>query len=140
MSTPKPSPMNPNVKVVEDAFAAFACRDLKTVLNLLSDDIEWQGARTQEIPYGGHFHGKAEIEKFFKTLGQYIEYEYFETSEYVSHNERVIAFGRERFIVRATGRHVDNEWAMSLIIRHGKIAHFRVYEDTAAVVAGFKPA
>jgi ketosteroid isomerase-like protein len=140
MSTPTRTQAELNVRVVQDAFAAFAARDLKTVLALLDPDIEWQGARAREIPYGGHYHGRDAVEKFFKTLGQNIEYEYFEASEYVSHNERVVALGRERFRVKSTGRHVENEWAMVLTVRQGKIARFRVYEDTAAIVAGFKPA
>jgi ketosteroid isomerase-like protein len=140
MNTKSPHHPDANVRVVQNAFAAFAARDLKGVMALLADDIEWQGARTKDIPYGGHFHGKDQLAKFFANLGQNIEYEYFEAAEYVNHNERVIALGRERFLVKSTGRHVDNEWAMVLTVTEGRIARFRVYEDTAAVVAGFKPA
>jgi len=137
MSTAAPFLVNANVEVVKDAFAAFAARDLPAVLALLTDDIEWQGARERAIPYGGHRHGKADIEKFFAKLGETIAYESFEATEYIAHNERVVVLGRERFQVKATGKHVNNEWAMVLTVRHGKIARFRVYEDTDAVVAGF---
>lgn len=137
-----PSPAEPqsktNLRLVQDAFAAFAARDVKAVLAMLADDIAWHGARSPDIPYGGFRQGKAEVEKFFARLGQSIEYESFEAMEYVVHNERVVVIGREKFLVKKTGKHVVNEWAMFFTLREGKIARFQVYEDTAAVVAGFR--
>ena len=78
------------------------------------------------------------MEKFFARIGQAVDYEYFEAQDYVVHNERVIVIGREKFQVKKTGKHVLNEWAMFFLLRHGKISRFQVYEDTAAVVAGFR--
>jgi len=127
-----------NLRLVQDAFAAFAARDVPAVMNLLSDDIEWQGARSPDIPYGGFRKGKADVEKFFSTLGRNIDYEYFEAREYLAHNERVMVLGREKFRVKKTGKHVENDWAMLFTLRHGKIVRFQVYEDTAAVLAGFR--
>ena len=127
-----------NLRLVQDAFTAFAARDVRAVMNLLADDIEWQGARSRDIPYGGFRKGKADVEKFFSALGGSIEYEYFEAREYLAHNERVMVLGREKFMVKRTGKHVENEWAMLFTVRHGKIARFQVYEDTGAVLAGFR--
>ena len=135
---PVEHPSKANLQLVQDAFAAFAARDVEAVLGLLADDIEWHGARSPEIPYGGFRKGKADAEKFFTRMGQSIEPEYFEAAEYIVHNERVVVVGREKFRVKKTGKHVVNEWAMFFTIREGKIARFQVYEDTAAVVAGFR--
>lgn len=124
--------------LVQDAFAAFAARDVKAVLAMLTDDIEWHGAKSMDIPYGGFRKGKAEVEKFFARIGQSIAYASFEASEYVAHNERVVVIGREKFLVKQTGKHVANEWAMFFNVRQGRISRFQVYEDTAAVMAGFR--
>ena len=127
-----------NVQLVQDAFAAFRSRDLAGVMKMFADDIEWSGARPAAIPFGGHRRGLADVGRFFATLNDTIEYEFFDAHEYLAQNERVVAFGRERFVVKATGKRVENEWAMVFSISHAKIARVQIYEDTAAVAEGFK--
>jgi ketosteroid isomerase-like protein len=39
--------------------------------------------------------------------------------------------------VNATGNVIESEWLHAFTLREGKIAKFRGYEDSAAVVAAF---
>lgn len=59
--------MSDNATLVKDAYAAFGKGDIGTVLDLLSEDVDWRSPRT--IPHGGDFHGKADVGQFFEGIG-----------------------------------------------------------------------
>ncbi len=45
--------------------------------------------------------------------------------------------GYERSLIKPTGRTLEQEWAHVYTLRDGKIAKFRAFEDTAALVVAF---
>ena len=51
---------------------------------------------------------------------------------------RVVATGTWSAAVKSTGRSFATEWAMVFGFRDGKIASFRVFEDTATAAAAFR--
>lgn len=126
-----------NTRRVQEAFAAFGRGDIPALLNALTDDVEWRVAGPREVPYAGLWRGRQQVEEFFKSLGT-VDIEQFEPQEFITQEDTVVVLGRERFRVKATGKAVENPWALVFRLRQGKIAQFRTYEDTAAVAAAFR--
>src|SRR5450755_2232777 len=61
-----------NAKVVRDAYAAFARRDIATLLTFLDDAIVWnpvQGA-SAHVTVAGERRGKAAVADFFELLAR----------------------------------------------------------------------
>jgi ketosteroid isomerase-like protein len=71
---------------------------------------------------------------------EHSEAEAFEPLHFVAAEDRVVVLGRERFRVKATGLTWACEWAHAFTVRDGKIASFREYTDTSAVVNAFSKA
>lgn len=127
-----------NVRVVQEAYEAFGRGDLPAVLDRLTEDIEWLVPGPSGItPVIGRFRGKEEVARFFKSLGEEQEILEFAPQEFIAQGDTVVALGRFKARVKATGRTLEYDWAMAFTLRGGRISRFREYFDTAAVPAAY---
>ncbi len=128
-----------NTQVVKDTYAAFGRGDIQSILDVLSDDVEWEaviGAGSR-IPVGGLRRGRNEVATFFQTLGETLEFPTFEPREFIAQGDKVVALGHYHGAVKGTGRSFETEWAMVFTLKNGKIARFREYTDSYGIVAAF---
>lgn len=123
-----------NVRVTQDAYAAFQRGDIPGLLGILSDDIDWwtPGA-PEQIPYAGRLSGHAAVGEFFARLAASEEITHFEPREFVAQGEKVVVTGNYRGRTRPAGREYDLDWLHVFTVRDGRIAAFREYIDTAAL-------
>ena len=49
----------------------------------------------------------------------------------------VFGYGTMQHHVKRTGRRYQSEWALYCILSDGKISHYRIFEDKAALVAAY---
>jgi uncharacterized protein len=89
------------------------------------------------IPFAGTRRGREETAEFFSLVGENLEFEQFEPREFVVQGDTVAVLGYERSLIKPTGRTLEQEWAHVYTLRDGKIALFRAFEDTAALVVAF---
>ena len=122
-----------NVKVVQDAYAAFERSDIPALLDKLGENVEWLVPGEGMIPQAGAYRGRDGVARFFQTLDQTTEFSAFEPREFVAQGDRGITLGWYRGKARATGRSFEAHWAMSFSLRDGKILKFQEYTDTAAI-------
>jgi hypothetical protein len=128
-----------NTKVVQDAYAAFGRGDIPGLLDLMTDDIQWQPVlgTAKHVPFSGSRKGKAGVAEFFKIVGETEDFQQFEPREFIAQNDKVVALGHYRAVTRATGKTFDSPFAMVFTLRGGKVAEFREFTDSAAVNAAF---
>lgn len=128
-----------NTQVVKDAYAAFGRGDVKTILSLLSDDVEWEGVKGAEgaVPHAGVRRGKAAVGEFFGQVADEIAFERFEPREFVAQGDAVVAIGRYRGTVKATGASFESDWVMVFDFTGGKVSRFREFCDSAAIVRSY---
>ena len=132
--TPVPPPVRSQVgvAVLRGAYAAFNRQDVPAVLTALDPEIIWQVP--EELPFGGTFQGLEEVLGYFGSLA-----ERFEALEVVVDRvldagpSHVVVEGRDRF--GTTGQTVEIAFAHVATMRAGRIAAFREYLDTGALLA-----
>lgn len=125
-----------NVQIIQNAYAAFNRGDIETILDTLTEDVEWIAPAVE--PVAGTYHGPKEVARFFQQVNEISEFSSFEPNEYVAQGDRVVALGHYKATVRNTGRVYDCDWAMAFTVRDGKISKFQEYTDTAALVAALQ--
>lgn len=134
--------MSDNVAVVREFFATLEGGDLPGVIEFVGEEIDWQSPATRthppETPWSSIRRTKQEVAAFFKELGQNVKPEGFELFKISAQDDRVVVEGKNRGMVRKTGRTYEHEWVMIFSIRDNKIIRFRHYYDTADLVGAFR--
>ena len=52
----------------------------------------------------------------------------------------MVVEGKNRGVVRSSGRSYEHDWVMVFTVRNGKITNFQEFTDSAALNAAFEPA
>jgi ketosteroid isomerase-like protein len=122
-----------DIEVVKSMFAAFATRDLQTVLALADSEIEFTAVTGEHAgrtdPYRGHdglrayFHDVAEVWEELRLTPR----EFRPAGELVLVIGKVSARSRERTVSGSTG------WIWQ--VRGGKVVYGRVYASAADAIA-----
>jgi ketosteroid isomerase-like protein len=128
-----------NIKIVNELFAAFSRVDIPAALALMSDDVDWCNIGPAALGYTGMRRGKEQVRQFFEQVEVFFSHDEFEPQEFITGGESVVVIGRERVTARRTGRSIVNPWCMIFTFRDGRIARWRCFEDTAAVLAAMQP-
>jgi ketosteroid isomerase-like protein len=102
-----------NLEIVRNLYACFERGDLAGLMALLHDDVDWVWNGPAVIPYAGARRGRSGVGAFLRS---------------VSDSLTIEEFARRRFLAEAA------VWT----VRAGKIASFRCFADTAAIVAAFR--
>ncbi|OGO02716.1 MAG: hypothetical protein A2Y72_06400 [Chloroflexi bacterium RBG_13_53_26] len=131
-----------NLQVVQQLFAAFGRADLPAALSTLGENVDFQSPVTRNAPaqisWAKPRHSREEVAAFFKELAEKMQIERMEALEYTAQSGRVVVEGRNRGIVRATGRTYEHDWVMVFTLQDGKIIRHRHYYDTADILAAFR--
>jgi len=104
-----------NLETVQRAYKAFVQGDLPALLNMLTDDVEFLPPAATKVPWAHPWRGRREVEQYFKTLAEALEFQAFEADEFIIGRDCVVVLGHERCLVRASGRVVEAKWAQVLI-------------------------
>jgi uncharacterized protein len=120
-----------NVKVIQDAYAAFGSGNIDALLGYMAEDVDWQTFGPMEIPTMGPRRGRAEVGWFFKQVAATWDFDRFEPRQFIAQGDLVVSLGIYNGKARSTGRPFASEFAHVFTVKGGKIARFREYADTA---------
>lgn len=138
-TTLKGENMNEQTRTVQQVYENFKgenlrSADMKSLLDLYSEDVEWQVPEMENVPFAGKRRGLESVREFFASVAETVELLHFEPREFIAQGEKVVVLGRYSWRVRATGKEFSSEWAHVYTVRDGKIVRFHEYMDTAAEI------
>jgi ketosteroid isomerase-like protein len=122
-----------DIEVVKGMFAAFADRDLKTVLGLAHADIEFwavtgeQAGRTE--PYRGH----SGMRQYFRDVNAVWEELHLTPREFRAEGEVVLVTGKVS--ARSSARTISGSTGWIWRVRDGKVVYGKVYASAADAIA-----
>ena len=79
-----------NVEVVQQAYAAFGCGDVATLLRLIAGNVDWHFPECANIPWTGGFRSHEEVKRFLASLAPAASLEAFEPRVFGAQRDRVI--------------------------------------------------
>ena len=128
-----------NIATVKDAYGAFQRGDIKAILALLDDAVDWHGVKGTEgvAPHAGQRHGKAAVEQFFGQVAASTQFTRFEPREFIAQGDAVAVVGYYEATIAGTGRGVAADWVMVFNFRNGKVVRFREWTDSAGLVKAY---
>lgn len=122
---------------VQTFFACIAEGDTEGALMQVHDKAVFEAQGPDSVPIYGVFEGHAGVRTFLATLGELFDTEAFEFYDWVEAGDVVFAHGRMRHRVRNTDRIFECEWALVCRIVDDRIISYKIFEDTAALVAAY---
>jgi ketosteroid isomerase-like protein len=123
--------------VVRSHYDALQRRDMIAALSMIDEDIVWTFAGPPSIPFAGRWVGLSGVREFFHRLRTSVEIREFQVERIVADGQSVLVLGRERFVVRATGKQWSVRWVQIHEVRAGRIVRFDEYTDTATIAAAY---
>jgi len=130
---------NDNVKTVQTVYEAFGRGDIATVLDALTDDVDWAAeAASTEIPWWGVRHGKKAAADFFTQLGTNSEVLEFTPVVMIGDGDVVLTVVDYKVKARSTGKVAEMQLHHYWKFRDGKIARYRGAEDTLQTLRTFE--
>ena len=128
-----------NIKTIQRVYEAFGRGDLGTILDALTDDVDWgSDTASTAAPWYGVRRDKAGVTAFFESFGSTMEVEEFTPLTYAANDTEVFSIVRIRTKTRAGGTPVAMNLHHWFTFRDGKICHYRGTEDTAQVEAALR--
>src|ERR1700738_2849239 len=129
---------NANIKLVQDAYAAFGKGDIPAILDMMTPDVAIGiVGRTKDAPFFGMHSGPAGAAEFFKMLDEALAISKFEPQRFLASEEKVFVWGRYTWTMRNSGVSDDTEWLHVITVRDGKMSAWRGHNDTAMLAAAY---
>jgi uncharacterized protein len=127
-----------NVRVAQDAYAAFGRGDLPAILALMTPNaVIGIVGRKEDAPFLGMNEGPGGVGEFFQQLGAAHEIHTFEPYRFLGAEEKVFVWGRYRWTMRKSGVSRQSEWLHVLSVEDGKIRSWHGHNDTAMLAAAY---
>jgi uncharacterized protein len=127
-----------NIQLVRQTYESFKAGDLRAVLGVFAESVEWILPQVEGIQFSGKRSGRDQVAAFFSTMSSAQEPVRFEPQEYIAQGDRVVVLGHYRWHAKATGREWESDWAHVYTIRDGQIVRFQEYTDTAMAIAAHR--
>ncbi len=121
-------------QVVQTMYAAFGRGDIASLLEHVTDDVEWIHRGSIGLPYMGTFRGKQALVQWFGHVAAYDGIQAFEPREFLAGPDHVTVLGWERTQALPGGDVFETDWVHVMNLRGGKVCRFVGAYDTAAVV------
>jgi uncharacterized protein len=125
-----------NVNVVRELYGAYARRDVSAISAAHAPDIVIY--QSELLPWGGSYHGSEGAMSFYGKLVGHVDSR-VDLDQIFSAGDRVVAVGRTRGTVRATGRSFEVPVAHVWTLDAGKVTRIEFYIDTLAMLAALQP-
>jgi ketosteroid isomerase-like protein len=127
-----------NILAVQNVYSAFASRDIKAILNMLSPDVEWGEPDNPYNPAAGTRHGHAGFLEWLNIGRQAEEILVLDPQKFLSDSDSVAVIGYTKCLAKPTGKSYETDFVHLFTFRDGKIVRFKEFFDTYAAGEAFR--
>ncbi|PZS34882.1 MAG: hypothetical protein DLM61_02815 [Pseudonocardiales bacterium] len=118
-------------------FTHFGTGDAAAMLSLFAPDCDLEVAGSRTVPWTGKRRADLEIKEFIRAALEDVTTEQFDILETITRGENVMVLGRFAHRVAATDKLFSGPFALHLRVVGGRIATYRMYEDSFAAHEAF---
>ena len=122
-----------DIEVVKAMFAAFATRDLQTVLDLADPEIEFTAVTGEHAGRTDPYRGHDGLRAYFRDVAEVWEELRLTPREFRAAGNLVLVTGKVS--ARSRGRTVTGSTGWIWRVRDGKVVYGRVYASAADAIA-----
>lgn len=124
--------MERDLEKIEELYRAQQKRDIRSILMLMSPDIEI--IKSTELPWGGNYLGHDGVKKFLTTLSEHIDSQ-VHVDRLIDAGEKIVVVGRTIGKTRKTNLEFDIPVVHIWAFNEGQVVRFEPYIDNATMLA-----
>jgi uncharacterized protein len=128
-----------NVETIQRLYEAFFLRDLNAVLQGLEEDVDWHIAGPEAVPFAGACRGRLNVAEVLRKSFATVADQRPVINDVIAQGDTVTVIGREQGRCQPNGNPYEGFWIHVFTLREGKVAKFREYFDTAALLQALQP-
>ncbi|MGP4113740.1 nuclear transport factor 2 family protein [Streptomyces sp. 4N509B] len=118
-------------------FERFGSGDAEGVLALFADEVDFEIAGADTVPWTGRRTTRAGVAAFLREAGA-VEPQEFVVERVLADGDTGVALGRFRHRVRSTGKEFASRFALHLTVEGGLIRRYHMFEDSHAIAEAFR--
>lgn len=127
-----------NLDIVRNLYDAFSRRDIESILQMLSGDVEWGEPPNPFNPAGGVRHGHSGFLEWVSIGRDAEEILELEPEKFLLDEDSVAVVGYTKCLAKPTGKIYETDFVHLFTIRDGKVARFREFFDTYVAGEAFR--
>jgi len=120
-------------------YAAFARRDIDSILASLSLDVEWGEPENPFNPAAGTRSGHEGFLEWLRIGSQSEDVLALEPRQFLAGGDTVAVIGHTRCRVKSTRKMYETDFVHVVTFKQGQIARFQEFFDTFAAAEAFRP-
>lgn len=129
---------NENIKIVERLYTLFAKKDINSILEMLSEDVEWGEPENPFNPAGGTRFGHQGFLEWLNIGKQNEDILILEPQKMLADADTVAILGYIKCLAIPTGKIYESDFVHIVVIEDGKIRKFQEFFDTYIAGEAFK--
>ena len=127
-----------NIALVKQVYVAFNEGDIGKLLDMYTDDAEWEYPVIEGVRYAGQQVGRNQIAEFFRGIAVTSDVLEFEQSAFIAQGNKVAVCFRYKARIKTTGNILETDGVHVFTIGDGKIQSAATHLDTAAAMAAHR--
>lgn len=135
--TPNTS-QNKNVQTVQHVYSSFLNRDFNSILNFLSNDVEWGEPANPFNPASGTRYGHDGFLEWLRIGRDAEDILILEPKRFLTDNDSVAVVGFTKCLAKPTNKVYETDFVHLFTFRDDKIIKFQEYFDTFVAAEAFK--
>jgi uncharacterized protein len=113
--------------------------NVRAILDVLSDDVEWGEPENPFNPAAGTRRGHAGFLEWVRIGKESEEVLVIEPRQFISDGETVVVVGHTKCLARPTGRTYETDFVHLITFDGERIGRFQEFFDTYAAGEAFRP-
>jgi uncharacterized protein len=127
-----------NIEIVKKLYEVFARRDINSILQLLSPDVEWGEPDNPHNPAAGTRHGHNGFLEWLNIGRQAEEILALEPKKFLTDIDTVAVVGYTKCIAKPTRKSYETDFVHLVTLKDGKVIRFKEFFDTYAAAEAFR--
>ena len=127
-----------NIEIVKKVYVAFAKRDINSILNMLSPDVEWGEPVNPYNPAAGTRYGYKGFLEWLNIGRESEEILALEPRKFLADSDSVAVVGYTKCLARPTGKSYETDFVHLVTLKDWKIIRFQEFFDTYVAGEAFR--
>jgi ketosteroid isomerase-like protein len=127
-----------SIEVVKKVYELFSKRDINSIINLLSPQVEWGEPDNPFNPAGGTRYGHKGFLEWVNIGRESEEILELEPRKFLADDNTVAVVGYTKCLAKPTGKIYETDFVHLVTLNNGKIIWFQEFFDTYAAGEAFK--